>query len=64
MTTPAMPSPEIFFAETFAFQRTAAMKAAIELELFTAIDEGATASTPLPRDARPVNAASASSATS
>jgi len=41
MTTPAMPSPEVFFAETFAFQRTAAMKAAIELELFTAIDEGA-----------------------
>jgi hypothetical protein len=41
MTTPAGPSPALFFDTVFAYQRTAALKAAIELELFTAIDEGA-----------------------
>jgi 2-polyprenyl-3-methyl-5-hydroxy-6-metoxy-1,4-benzoquinol methylase len=41
MTTSAGPSPELFFDTVFAFQRTAALKAAIDLELFTAIDEGA-----------------------
>jgi len=40
-TTAAGPSPELFFATVFAYQRTAALNAAIELELFTAIDEGA-----------------------
>lgn len=35
------PSPELFFETVNAYQRTAALKAAIELELFTAIDEGA-----------------------
>lgn len=35
------PSPELFFETLFAYQRTAALKAAIELGLFTAIGEGA-----------------------
>jgi len=36
------PSPEIFFQTINSYQRTAAVKAAIELELFTAIGEGNT----------------------
>jgi len=36
----ARPSPELFFANVNAYQRTEALKAAIELELFTAIAEG------------------------
>lgn len=35
------PSPELFFATLTAYQRTAALKAAIELDVFTAIAEGA-----------------------
>jgi ubiquinone/menaquinone biosynthesis C-methylase UbiE len=35
------PSPQLFFDATFAYQRTAALKAAIELGVFTAIAEGA-----------------------
>ena len=35
------PSPEVFFEALNAYQRTAALKAAIELDLFTAIGEGA-----------------------
>jgi 2-polyprenyl-3-methyl-5-hydroxy-6-metoxy-1,4-benzoquinol methylase len=35
------PSPELFFETAFAHQRTAALKAAIDLDVFTAIDEGA-----------------------
>ncbi len=34
------PSPQIFFDTVNAYQRTAALKTAIELELFTAIGEG------------------------
>jgi ubiquinone/menaquinone biosynthesis C-methylase UbiE len=34
------PSPEHFFQSTNAYQRTAALKAAVELELFTAVAEG------------------------
>ena len=41
MSVQTMPSPELYFETMFAHQRTAAMKAALELELFTAIDEGA-----------------------
>lgn len=36
------PSPELFFQTINSYQRTAAVKAAIELELFTAIGEGNT----------------------
>ncbi|MBV8859406.1 MAG: class I SAM-dependent methyltransferase [Acidobacteria bacterium] len=36
----AQPSPEYFFASANAYQRTAALKAAVELELFTAVAEG------------------------
>jgi ubiquinone/menaquinone biosynthesis C-methylase UbiE len=39
--TNQQPSPELFFETTLAYQRTAALKAAIELDLFTAIGEGA-----------------------
>lgn len=37
----AMPSPEIVFDTLFAYQKSAALKTAIDLDLFTAIDEGA-----------------------
>jgi precorrin-6B methylase 2 len=36
------PSPELFFSTVFAFQRTVALKGAIDLGLFTAIAEGCT----------------------
>jgi 2-polyprenyl-3-methyl-5-hydroxy-6-metoxy-1,4-benzoquinol methylase len=42
MSTPAQPSPALFFDTMNAYQRTAALKGAIELDLFTAIGEGAT----------------------
>src|ERR1700675_2272659 len=42
MTTPAQPSPVLFFDTMNAYQRTAALKGAIELDLFTAIGEGST----------------------
>jgi SAM-dependent methyltransferase len=35
------PTPQLFFDAVFSYQRTAAMKAAIELGLFTAIAQGA-----------------------
>src|ERR1700690_1497391 len=44
MTGPSkaqQPSPDLFFATMNAYQRTAALKAALELDLFTAIGEGA-----------------------
>ena len=34
-------SPDLYFDTIFAYQRSAALKTAIELDLFTAIDEGA-----------------------
>src|SRR5437016_11906049 len=41
-TTPqTQPSPALFFKTVNAYQETEAMRAAIELDLFTAIDEGA-----------------------
>jgi 2-polyprenyl-3-methyl-5-hydroxy-6-metoxy-1,4-benzoquinol methylase len=40
-TTQPMPSAEIVFDTLFAYQRSAALKTAIELDVFTAIDEGA-----------------------
>jgi len=40
--TQRQPSPELIFETLNAYQRTAALKAAIELDLFTAIGEGAT----------------------
>lgn len=36
-----MPSPDLFFDTAFAHQRTAALKAAVELDVFTAIQDGA-----------------------
>lgn len=40
-TTQSMPSAEIVFDTLFAYQRSAALKSAIDLDIFTAIDEGA-----------------------
>ena len=44
MSSPAaqQPSPQLFFQTINAYQRTEALKAAIELEVFTAIGEGKT----------------------
>src|SRR5262245_24238074 len=36
-----MPSPELIFDTLFAYQRSMALKSAIDLDFFTAIDEGA-----------------------
>ena len=41
MTTVAPASPDVIFDTLFAYQQTAALKSAIELDLFTAIGEGA-----------------------
>jgi 2-polyprenyl-3-methyl-5-hydroxy-6-metoxy-1,4-benzoquinol methylase len=41
MTDSAQPSPVLFFETMNAYQRTAVLKGAIELDLFTAISEGA-----------------------
>ena len=41
MTVAATPTPDLVFASLFAYQRTAALKAAVDLEIFTAIHEGA-----------------------
>jgi len=40
MSTHAMPSAEPIFDALFAYQKSAALKSAIELDIFTAIDEG------------------------
>ncbi|HMJ09561.1 MAG TPA: methyltransferase dimerization domain-containing protein, partial [Pyrinomonadaceae bacterium] len=40
MQQSAAPSPELFWKTLTGFQHTAALKAAVELEVFTAIDEG------------------------
>lgn len=40
MPTPTMPSADIVFDTLFAYQRSAALRSAIDLEMFTAIDEG------------------------
>src|SRR5688572_22267091 len=44
MSSPSahQPSPELFFQTVNAYQRTEGLKAAIELEIFTAIGEGNT----------------------
>jgi 2-polyprenyl-3-methyl-5-hydroxy-6-metoxy-1,4-benzoquinol methylase len=42
MTPNTPPSPDLFFDTTQAYQRTAALRAAIDLNLFTAIGDGAT----------------------
>jgi len=53
MPTQPMPSPELVFETLFAYQRSAALKSAVELDLFTAIDEGATSASAI---AKRVNA--------
>jgi methyltransferase family protein len=40
MSTHSMPSADIVFDTLFAYQRSAALRTAIDLEVFTAIDEG------------------------
>jgi 2-polyprenyl-3-methyl-5-hydroxy-6-metoxy-1,4-benzoquinol methylase len=41
MSTETMPSPALYFDTIFAFQRSAALKSAIELDVFTVIGDGA-----------------------
>jgi 2-polyprenyl-3-methyl-5-hydroxy-6-metoxy-1,4-benzoquinol methylase len=41
MTTPQPPSPDVVFDTLFAYQRSAALKAALDLDLFSAIGDGA-----------------------
>jgi SAM-dependent methyltransferase len=41
MTTQTMPSADVVFDTLFAYQRSAALKSAIDLEVFTAVDDGA-----------------------
>jgi SAM-dependent methyltransferase len=41
MTTPQPPSADVVFDTLFAYQRSAALKAALDLDLFSAIDDGA-----------------------
>src|ERR1700730_3364777 len=48
-TQPQQPSPELIFNTINAYQRTAALRAAIELNLFTAILEGAAPAADLAR---------------
>jgi methyltransferase family protein len=39
-----MPAPDLFFETAFAYQRTAALKSAVQLDVFTALgDSGTTA---------------------
>jgi hypothetical protein len=45
MTTQTMPSADIVFDTLFAYQRSAALKSAIDLDLFTAVDDGARTTT-------------------
>jgi len=40
MSAPQGPTPDLLFDAMFAYTRTAAVKAAVDVELFTAIDEG------------------------
>jgi SAM-dependent methyltransferase len=42
-----MPTPDAFFDMAFAFERTAALKAAVALDLFTAVGEGTSTAGPL-----------------
>jgi len=41
MSTQTVPSAEVVFDTLFAYQRSAALKSAIDLEVFTALDDGA-----------------------
>jgi hypothetical protein len=41
MSTQVMPSADLVFESLFAYQKSAALKSAVELDLFTAIDDGA-----------------------
>ena len=47
MSTQTMPSPEVVFDTLFAYEQSAALRSALELELFTGIDEGAQTSAAL-----------------
>ena len=41
MSSQTMPSPDLYFDTIFAFQRSAALKSAIELDVFTVVGDGA-----------------------
>jgi hypothetical protein len=65
MSSPAtqQPTPQLFFQTINSYQRTEALKAAIELEVFTAIGEGNSAVRKSLSGAKRQNAACASFAT-
>lgn len=65
MSSPAtqQPTPQLFFQTINSYQRTEALKAAIELEVFTAIGEGNSAVPESLSGAKRQNAACASFAT-
>jgi 2-polyprenyl-3-methyl-5-hydroxy-6-metoxy-1,4-benzoquinol methylase len=52
LSTPPPPSPELFFATITAYQRTAALVGALELDVCTAIAEGHTSSAALAEHTR------------
>ncbi len=52
MATAPVPSPALFFETINSYQRTAALKAAIELEVFTGVGEGKTTSQALAERAK------------
>src|SRR5438552_13410251 len=52
MATATAPNPALFFDTINSYQRTAALKAAIELEVFTGLGEGKTSSQALAERAK------------
>ena len=63
MSSPAaqQPTPQLFFQTINSYQRTQALKAAIELKVFTAIGEGNSAVPEIAKRSKRQNAACASS---
>ena len=62
MSTTQPPSAEVVFDTLFAYQRSAALKTALDLDLFSAIDDGANTAAAAAA-AEPPSAASASCVT-
>ena len=63
MPTDAMPTPDLYFDTILAFQRSSALKSAIELDLFTAISDGARTPAALAKPPGPRNEVSGYSVT-
>ena len=63
MTTSQPPSADVVFDTLFAYQRSAALKAALDLDLFSVIDDGANTAVAAATAAERPSAASVSCAT-